>query len=506
LITGKRPLFFIFCFFAWAVPARAEIEIVKNENFIFSVSPYLRTDGVVLNNNIDLDSKNKDDSSAYLGIDYSLGLNLKFADEGPEAYLKLERNGPYDYDAPLFIHNTLYTSTAKVDRYRGAELLPHVEEFWYDTSLFGLPSRAKGGLFVYEVANNIVSPSDYENYALSLYSEKENLSWRFFYCRPDLVNKSFLGPRIEQEREQGSHYTPNKANFFAADAVFTVKNHSLQPYVEVLSDYSGEKRSNLFSTPTHEDILGVFGMAWDVTLDKLSFGLEAARNFGRAKSSDADDKDVAHCGYLVYADASYAFERFVPHSRFAYASGNKVTPEMAGDDTFTSGKNRAFSAYSPFNTNLSDSIYPIGPEAMPLVAMGWGDGLNYGIARPTTFSDPYLFDNLILVCLGFDFQMTQKLSLTLDWWYLRAAERGIGTFAGETRTLSTDLGHELDLYVSYDLTPHVSLGLFGGYFFPGQFYKEERDDDAGSLFTPFLRGDGEADGAYQIEMSVTISY
>jgi hypothetical protein len=125
--------------------------------------------------------------------------------------------------------------------------------------------------------------------------------------------------------------------------------------------------------------------------------------------------------------------------------------DQAGDDTFTSGKNRAFSVYSPLNTNLADSIYPVGPESMPLVAMGGGNGLNYGVGRPTTFSDPYLFENLILVCLGLDFQITEKLSMTFDWWYLRSAERGVGTWAGESKTLATDLGHEMDMYVNYEL-------------------------------------------------------
>ncbi len=132
--------------------------------------------------------------------------------------------------------------------------------------------------------------------------------------------------------------------------------------------------------------------------------------------------------------------------------------------------------------------------------------MNYGIGRPTTFSDPYLFENLILVCLGLDFQLTEKFSMTFDWWYLRAAQRGVGTLAGENILLSPDLGNELDLYFNYDLTKNIALSLFGGYFFPGRFYKEERDDGDGSLFSPFVRGDGEADGAFQIEASVTFSY
>lgn len=397
------------------------------------------------------------------------------------------------------------TSSGRVERYRGKELFPHIEEFWYDFPLYSLPFRLKTGLFIYEAGNDISTPADYENYSFSLYGESDNLNWHFYYCRPDLVNKSYLGPRIKQEREQGIHYTPNKANFFAADANFTFKNSFLQPYVEILSDHSGGKRTNLFSAPTHKDLLGTFGLAWNAILNKLSLGIEAARNFGKAKSSDDSFKDVEHCGYLIYADVSYNFERIIPHYRFVLASGNKVTPEAAGDSTFASGKNRAFSVYSPLNTNLSDSIYPDIPY-LPLVAMAGGNGLNYGINRPGTFEDPQLLDNLLLFNLGLDYKLTEKFSITFDWWYLMAKERGVGTFEDEVKELPRDLGHELDLSFNYELNKNISLSLLSGYFFPGKYYREERDDTEGSLFSPFVRGDGEANGAYQIELSLTLTF
>lgn len=491
-------------FFNTVLPLSAEMNLLDTQSFGLTFSPYLRTDGVVLKNTVDLDSNNKDDSSVYLGIDYGLGFNLKLKDIDSEAFLLLERNGPFDYDAPLFIHNTLITSTASVERYRGKELLPHVEEFWYDLPVVILSSRFKAGLFVYKEGHEIASPSDYENFSLSLYKDKENLRWKFYYCRPDLVNKSFLGPRIRQEREQGIHYTPNAADFFAANAVVTLKHTVWQPYAQVLFDRSG-KRNNLFSSSTRQDVLGTIGLAWDLTLDKFSFGIEAARNVGRAKSDDPNFKDVEHCGYLIYTDASYEMDRLVPHFRSAVASGNKVTTDMAGDTTYTSGKNRGFSVYSPLNTHLSNSIYP-KPEFMPLVSMGGGSGLNYGVARPNTFSDPYLFENLLLFCLGADYRITEKFSASLDWWYLRSMERGVGTLGGSAFLLSPDLGHEWDLGLNYQLSKNISLDLLAGYFLPGHFYKEERDDTSGSLFTPFLRGDGEADAAYQIELSLTFAY
>ena len=39
-----------------------------------------------------------------------------------------------------------------------------------------------------------------------------------------------------------------------------------------------------------------------------------------------------------------------------------------------------------------------------------------------------------------------------------------------------------------------------------RLYKEIRDDVDGSLFTPFIRGDGQADPAYQIEFSCEVAF
>lgn len=502
-------LFFIFISLFTAGLVRAEVKVLEDENYCLSLTPYFRTDVVSLKNNIDLDSHNRDDSTTYLGYDYSLGWDLKLKDNGPQAYLKLERNGPYDYDAPLFIHNTLQTSVARVDNYDDKYLFPQIEEFWLDIPLQKPPLRIKSGLFTYQVGHGFSLNGAFENYGINLYSGNDDSKskWNVYYCYPDLASKNHLGPRINQEQIQGIDYEHSKAHFFATDVSFSIGENTFQPYLGVLFDRTNDKRLSYFSTPAHKDILGTFGLSGDLTLGKLSLGIEGAKNFGEAKSSDSAFKDVKHAGYLIYASAAYDFARFKPHSRFILASGNKVTTEMVdnGDGVLTSGKNRAFSVYSPFNANLADAISH-NVETLPLVAMAGGWGLNYGINRPTTFSDGGLFDNLILPGLGFDYQLTDKLSFTIEGWYLMTMERGIGTFAGVSKKLSADLGRELDLFCGYTLNDKVSLNLSAGYFFPGKYYKEERDDTAGSLFTPFIRGDGNANGAYQIELNMEVKF
>jgi hypothetical protein len=501
----------IFILFLFLKSACFGYTVWDTENSIFSVDAYLRTDLVSFKNVVSLNSANKDDRSTYLGIDYSLGFQSKFKNDGPILYLKLERNGPYDYNAPLFIHNTLMAAGSHIDAYRNEELLPQVEEFWMDSPIPKTPLRFKTGMFPYEVGKGYAQGSgSYENYGFSLYKPGEDLNWRFHYYRPDFVYKNILGPKIEQEKEEGITYEPNAANYFAFDAEFSLGQNSFQPFIGLLLDRtSSGKRYNLFAAPVHEEILGTLGLDYDVTIKDLTLGFEVARNFGKAQSESAEFKDIEHKGYLIYTKASYKIGKFSPHAQFLYSSGNKVTTDMVnnGDTEFLSAANKAFSVYSPLNTNLFDSHSPTA-DSLPLVFCGWGYGLNYGVGinRPSTLSDDSVLDNLVMPSLGFDYNFTEKLNATFDWWYLRANERGVGTYEGIARYLSRDLGQELDLSFYYEINDHLNLSLCGGYFFPGKYFKEKRDDTAGSLFTPFVRGDGKADGAYQIELSAEFKF
>jgi len=131
--------------------------------------------------------------------------------------------------------------------------------------------------------------------------------------------------------------------------------------------------------------------------------------------------------------------------------------------------------------------------------------LAYGLPRPGGFysSD---FENLIMPSLGFDFNITEKLCLGVYGYYLRSFTKGVGTWDGETKYLSQDLGSEIDTFIDYKLNKNATVSFTGGYFFPGRYYREQRDDAGGSLFSPFVRGDGEADAAYQIELSLELSF
>ena len=137
--------------------------------------------------------------------------------------------------------------------------------------------------------------------------------------------------------------------------------------------------------------------------------------------------------------------------------------------------------------------------------MGGGYGLNYGVPRPGTFFSAD-FENLIMPSIGFDYNFTDKLCVSLYGYYLRAFNRPVGTLYGESKYLSQDLGMEADLFVDYKATEHIKVGFLGGYFIPGRYYKEKRDDENGSPFSPFVRGDGSANNAYQLEFYVELTF
>lgn len=481
--------------------------VSDNGNVILSMESYLRNDVVTFNNIADLDSNNSDDATVYFGLDYSLGFKAEFKNTGPIFYLKLERNGPSDNDAPLFVHNTLMNTGGVIEKYRNDELLPQLEEFWLDTALLD-DVRFKAGLYAYEVGNSFSLNGAYENYGFTIYREYPDSIWRLYYCRPDIVYKNHLGPRIRQEEEQGYKYEHGAANFFAVDAKFKQKDNYLQPYIGVLSDYtSSGKRDNLFTTPVKRDILGTLGAAVSRKNNNLFLILEAAHNFGKAESDSPDYKDVYHTGYMFYGEIDYLLGKITPKIQFLAGSGNKVSLEDASslNSTLLSAKNRAFSYTSPLNYNLSDSISASHSDIRPIVAMGSGYGLNYGVPRPRTFaiSD---FDNIVITSSGFDFEINSKLSVGIYGYYLRSFYKGVGMFDNQPKRLSAELGYETDFLIDYRINKNFLISFLGGYFIPGQYHKELRDDTSGSLFSPYTRGDGKADAAYQWELAAELKF
>lgn len=100
---------------------------------------------------------------------------------------------------------------------------------------------------------------------------------------------------------------------------------------------------------------------------------------------------------------------------------------------------------------------------------------------------------------------TDNFVLSIDS-YLRSFARPVGKLNEEGKYLSKELGYETDLFIDYQLNKHILVSVLGGYFLPGRYYKELRDDATGSLFNPFVRGDGDVDSAYQVELAIEFQF
>ncbi|UJS18090.1 MAG: alginate export family protein [Candidatus Jettenia sp.] len=470
-------------------------------NLKLSIKNHLRFSGNSIGNNLDLDSK-KSDGVTYVGYTYDTEFNITYKDF-LISFIRFESSGPFDYDAPIISDKKINTLFGEVDNYSVPEIIPRVEEYWIDSLIFHLPARLKLGQYAYHVGNGYALGGYYENCGFSAYSMSEDFKWTFSYVKPDVVNKIILGPQVPQERSLDVEYDSN-AHFVSFDVLMKRDNGLLQPYIGLLHDTTpSNRRVSTIPVPVNEDNLFTIGIDTEIYFDTLHVGFEVAKNFGSANVLD-DQDDIIHKGYMAYADISYNFEKFTPRSKLLVSSGNKMDADDVVQGRFNSHSNNVFSVYSPTNINLSDTIYPAAYG--PFVATGGSYGLNYGIVRPGTFGDPYQLNNLILPNIGIDIQITDTWLLSLDYWYLRSFEHAIGILNNRAITLSSDLGHELDFYSSYDLTDHISFSLQTGIFFPGRYYHEKRNDGDILGLAPAPRFDGDADPAYQIELVTEIIF
>jgi hypothetical protein len=361
----------------------------------------------------------------------------------------------------------------------------------------------KLGLYPHLVGNGYALGGYYENYGVIIYSTDENLEWRVYYAKPDLENKIILGPQVPQERELDVEYDSN-AHFMSFDTIIKWDTYSIQPYIGLLHDTTpGNRRTSAYPVIVNEDNLGTIGIDVDMNFHELNIGIEVAKNFGNA-NIPGDDPDLIHKGYMVHIDTSYTFQKFIPRSRLLVSSGNKMDAEDVVSERFNSRSNNEFSVYSPTNMNLSDTVYPAA--CGPYVATGGGYALNFGIVRPGAFGDPYQLNNLILPNIGVDIQATEKWSVSVDYWYLKSFEHVLGIRDNRVVTLSSDLGHEFDLYNRYNFTEYISFHFTMGIFLPGKYYHEKRDDRDVLGIAPAPRFDGDADPAYQIELATEIIF
>jgi len=105
-----------------------------------------------------------------------------------------------------------------------------------------------------------------------------------------------------------------------------------------------------------------------------------------------------------------------------------------------------------------------------------------------------------------------KFTLSLDYWYLSAAEKPkSANFDAASGTyhpfdLPKDLGNELDLYAEFIVTDNIKIDLLSGIFLPGGYYREQRGDGNILGIASAPRFDGGASNAWLIETGITYSF
>lgn len=495
----------------WKDPAEwkdEEFPLAKNaqRHWAFEAGAHFRTSYNHVDNTVDLNTKKNDDKTSYVGAAYDFTFDLRHLSNS-EFHMFVERRGRADYDAPISGNRSIHSLFGRYEWYHDADLTPRIREYYFKFPLTATQDvNYKLGLYPYarQLGHGVALGGKYENYGMTVSGFSELFDWNLHWEKEDLNNRIRLGKVIDHEK--ANRFNDTSAYFAASDVIFKVGQQRWQFYLGWLHDSTPQNaRRNLFNITAKNENLITPGQYLQLQFNKLNLGFEAARNFGEATGANGT-RDIKHQGYLLIGDASYDLGTFKPKTKVIVASGNKFDETNFNQSTITGDKNRAFSVFSPLNTNLTDSHYQ--KQFGPYVAMAGGYAVNFGVARPGTFSDPFLFENLIAGTIGFDYTPYKKVYVGMDYWYLSSKESAYGLSAtGSPMRLSRDLGHEIDLFASYQVTKNVKVSLLTGYFMPGNYYKEYRGDTAANnTFASTPRRDGLVDPAFQVELGFDFTF
>ena len=454
------------------------------------------------NNLADLDN-DKDDSIYYVGYQYDFSLSLKHMSSA-EFFLHFKRINISEYDAPLWLDDDLTTLFGNKHEYSQGEILPRVYRAYLDLPVTDfLDTRVQIGALTYGVGNEQALGGKYPNLGVTLSAGPKNFRGRLHYDRVDSYNKlDCWGPVISDVEEGAFHGRNTNANFFAADIMAKAGRHSIQPYVGVVYDYTHSRdRDNAFDDKgiikngrtIDKDLLGTVGVDLNLNFERFNLGVEFARNFGKARSDTSSDladvskeivplndmksgwmDDITHKGWLLMADAGYNLGIVRPKAKVVWASGPEGRRKDVLNGWSSSNNNRTFSVYSPTNTDIFDSHYQksgIGPY----LATASTYLFNFGIDRPGIFNDPFVIENVRFFNAGIEIFPVDKMYMSIDYWKMHADEAGYGinTSTGATfpEKLPSELGDEIDIFASYNITKHISVNMQGALFFPGEYYR-----------------------------------
>jgi hypothetical protein len=192
-----------------------------------------------------------------------------------------------------------------------------------------------------------------------------------------------------------------------------------------------------------------FFVNWDLIYQTGEFNdLTFEDNFGITGTSVTGDFDMS--AYFIHFDVGAKLDNLKITYTFWYASGDDNP-----DDS-------DFEAFISTDVDISDSIV--------LFEGNYADD-DYFTERP------YLADKgFIMNRLGLDYKTTEKLTLGGALMYMMTAEDFEYTAANGESVSESDLGWEIDAYISYMLFPDVEVALNFGYLFAGDALDVYEDD------------------------------
>ncbi len=267
--------------------------------------------------------------------------------------------------------------------------------------------------------------------------------------------KAIEGGEGDLENEDVDVYTITGAFWFN-------ENISLKPSIS--TTYSDELNADtlstllLFSSPASapfvdtttnagEAYLVTYGADFDMTFDKWGLWATAYGQTGEVEDvnltalAGGGDEDFDISAFLFAVGGNVGFGEvgflgdFGLHSEFFYASGDDSDDGDWDDDEFEAVVN-------------------------PLGSYYWSEIMGKGIfdndAPSGQPSD--IVTNIWAFNLGIDMKPLDKLKIALDWWYAELAE--------EEQNITQDedeLGHELNMVVTYELVDGLNLDLVGAY-------------------------------------------
>ncbi len=484
-----------------------------------SIEPELRVAYNETTNTGDLNDSTGDNLN-YASYIYNIPVRVTHKGE-TTFFINLISEGSSHYAAPLkdldpFVEGVSIHKNGDF----GSALYPGVSELWFKVHpASGL--NLQFGQSPYKVGNGYALGGQYNNYGVTvLYEGSPNVTARLRFSKLDFENRLYGIGHNTMERWSLGRSDDSEASLFAADVTFRSGRHSFQPYLGFLKDSTAASHrmqhgyyTNLLQAfEARRDKIITLGLSTKLDFQRVSVELEGARNFGQTISNTSGWEDIDHEGYIIHAAVKGHLGMFTPRARVVVASGNEVDvsdPAAYLAGTLKRTENKAFTVFSPVNTNLVDSYAHIA--SVPVIAMAGGYPMNYGIRRPGTFNDPHVWENIAAYNLGVNIVPFNKAFVMIDLWHLRALEAAIGqsSVGGSYEYLSKDIGNEIDIYATYEFTKIITAGIHGGYFWPGGYYKETRVD---SLFlwnnnlSQTVRTDGSADDAHQMEVFVTLKF